>query len=100
MPEGYLPDVKALLKDLIHEADSRLDNRDTAGMGDWLSTAINSVRGDAFEALLQLALNQKNVGNEIDPWIFETIQARLELPTESPAVFALLGSKLRILIVS
>jgi hypothetical protein len=98
VPEVYLPDVKALLEDLIREEDSRLDNRDTAGMGDWLTTAINSARGDALEALLQLALNQKNAGKDIEPWIFEMIRVRLELPTESPAVFALLGSKLRFLI--
>jgi hypothetical protein len=97
-PEVYIPDVETLLKDLIYEEDSRLDQRDSAGMGEWLTAAINSVRGDALEALLQLALNQKNGGKDIAPWIFATIRARLELPTESPAIFALLGSKLRLFI--
>ena len=98
MPEVHLLEVKALLGDLINEKDPRLDGRDAAGMGDWLTTAINSARGDALEALLELALKQKNAGKEIEPWIFELIRTRLELPTESPAVFALLGAKLRFVI--
>lgn len=46
---------------------------------DWLRTAINSIRGHAIEALLNLALRQKNAGKEIEPWIFELIRTRLEL---------------------
>lgn len=51
-----------------------------------------------MEALLNLAIRQKNAGKEIEPWIFELIRQRLELPEESPAIFALFGAKLRFVI--
>jgi len=85
------------LRRLIEEADTQLlANRNS--FGDWLTTAINSVRGEAIEALLNLALRQKNAGKKIEPWIFELIRSRLELPEESPAIFALFGMNLGLLI--
>ncbi len=97
IPDYYFLELPELLRSLVEEIDSRLVD-DKNSFNDWLTTAINSIRGEAIEALLNLALRQKNAGKEIEPWIFELIRSRLELPEESPAVFALLGAKLRFLI--
>jgi hypothetical protein len=97
MPDNCLLQVPNLLRRLIEEPDTAL-SRERNGFGDWMTTAINSVRGQTIEALLSLALHQKNAGKEIEPWIFDLIQSRLKLPTESPAIFALFGANLRFLI--
>lgn len=97
VPGYYFSEFQEFFKSLIGAEDPRLSgNRNS--MGDWLTIAINSTRGDAVEALLNLALRQKNAGEEIEPWIFKLIKSRLELADESPAIFALLGAKLRFLI--
>jgi hypothetical protein len=97
IPDGYFSEFPELLRRLIEEVDTQLLGSKN-GFGDWLTTAINSVRGEAMEALLNLALHQKNAGKRIDPWIFELIRSRLELVEESPAIFAFLGANLRFLI--
>jgi hypothetical protein len=74
-----------LLGRLVAEVDEQL-SKNANSFGDWLTTAINSVRGTAVEALFSLALRQKNAGKEIEPWIFETLRSRLESPDESPAI--------------
>lgn len=94
IPDCYFLEFPELLRRLIEEVDSRLVG-DKNSFNDWLTTAINSIRGEAIEALLNLALRQKNADKEIEPWIFKLIRARLEMPEESPAIFALLGAKLR-----
>jgi hypothetical protein len=97
IPDRYLLDLPDLLRRLVEEADAQLSESKNS-FGDWPTTAINSVRGEAFESLLNLASRQKKNGKEIEPWIFEFIRARLELPDESPAIFALFGMNLRFLI--
>ena len=97
IPDRYLLGLPDLLRRLVEEADARLSENKNS-FGDWPTTAINSVRGEAFESLLNLASRQKKAGKEIEPWIFEFIRARLESPDESPAIFALLGMNLRFLI--
>jgi hypothetical protein len=97
IPDYYFLEFPELLGRLIEEADPRLEGYKNS-FNDWLTTAINSIRGEAIEALLNLALRQKNAGKEIEPWIFKLIRSRLELPEESPAIFALLGAKLRFFI--
>jgi hypothetical protein len=97
VPDYYFPEISGLLRHIIEADEPRLQGNQSA-FGDWLSTAINTARGNATESLLNLALRQKNDGKDIDPWIFEFLRARLEHPQESPAVFALLGAKLRLLI--
>ncbi len=97
IPDRYFSELPELLRRLIEEVDPQLlANKNS--FGDWLTTAINSVRGEAIEALLNLALRQKNAAIKIEPWIFELIRSRLELPEESPAIFALFGTNLRFLI--
>jgi hypothetical protein len=97
IPDRYLLELPDLLRRLVEETDARLSENKNA-FGDWPTTAINSVRGEAFETLLNLAARQKKTSKEIEPWIFEFIRARLESPDESPAIFALLGMNLRFLI--
>ena len=94
IPDAYFLEFPQLLRCLVEEEDSRLTANKNS-FGDWFSTAINSIRGKAMEALLNLAMRQKNAGKEIEPWIFELIRQRLELPEESPAIFAMFGAKLR-----
>jgi hypothetical protein len=95
IPEYYFLEFPKLLSRLVEEPDFRLEHQKNS-FGDWLTTAINSIRGEVIEALLNLALRQLKSGNKSEPWIFKLIRSRLELPTESPAVFALLGAKLRL----
>jgi len=97
IPDYYFLEFPELLRRLVEEADPRLEGHKNS-FNDWFTTAINSIRGDAIEASLNLALRQKNAGKEIEPWIFKLIRSRLELPEESPAIFALLGAKLRFFI--
>ena len=94
IPDYYFLEFPELLRRLVEEADPRLEGHKNS-FNDWLTTAINSIRGYAIEASLSLALRQKNAGKEIESWIFKLIRSRLELPEESPAIFALLGAKLR-----
>lgn len=87
-----------ILKELISKTDERLENVIQPSMGDWQSTAINSVRGSAVECLLDYArFCKSNLGNqEVENWIFPFLRERLSERSESPAVFAILGSKLRL----
>ena len=96
IPDSYFPAFPNWLCQLIQEADARLSGHNS--FNDSLTTAINSVRGEAFEALLDLASRQKKADKQIDPWIFELIRSRLTLPEESPAMFALLGANLNFVI--
>lgn len=94
IPDRYSAEFPELLPQLIKEVDTRLLGNKNA-FGDWATSAINSVHGEAVEALLNLAARQKKAGKPIEPWIFKLIHSRLELPETSPAIFALLGMNLR-----
>jgi len=96
IPDRYFSALPNWLRQLIQEADSRLSAHNS--FNDWLTTAINSVRGEGFETLLDLASRQKKTRGQIDPWIFDFINSRLRLPEESPAIFALLGANLNFLL--
>jgi hypothetical protein len=98
MPAAYFFNVGELLRDLIEEDDPRLEDQSDSALNDWLTTAINSIRGDAIEALLDLALHQKKAQGHVERWIFDLIWKRLGTPDESPAIFALLGAKLRLFV--
>jgi predicted HicB family RNase H-like nuclease len=91
--DRFISKLPKLIRQLIEEPDTRLSVE--RSFGDELTTAINSIRGETMETLLYLANREKNTGREIDAWIFEFIRSRLELPDESPAIFALFGSRLR-----
>lgn len=95
--DRFFSDFPKWLRQLIEEYDPRLLERKSPSF-DGLTVAINSTRGEAIQTLLQLALRQKNLGKEIEPWIFPLIRSRLELPEESLAIFSLLGANLRLLI--
>jgi hypothetical protein len=98
MPERYKSVLELFFRNLVEWEDPRLLEENNSLTYDWFSIAINSVRGDAIEGMLELAQRQKSAGKEIDKWIFELISSRLVLPDESPATFALLGAKLRFVI--
>lgn len=90
--------VVQLLRLIVQADDPRLANRKTAMMSDWLTTAINSARGNAMQAILDVAVQQHEAEKAVEPWVFETIETCLQHPDESPALFALLGSRLRLLV--
>ncbi len=92
----FIEDAGQLLKELAEAEDSGLQGLENNLMEEWLTTAINTVRGHAVEGILKLALRQKNTEQEIQPWIFDFICSRLNLPDESPAIFALVGANLRL----
>lgn len=97
LPDEYCSACGELLRQLFREPDPRLMGNENAHR-DWLTTAINSVHGEALDAVLNLALRQKNAGQEIETWIFELLKNRLARADESPAIFALLGARLRFLV--
>jgi hypothetical protein len=97
IPLSHETEVRSILTALVEQKDLRLDS-DNQKMGDWLTTAINSARGGAVDALLQLALRQKQEKQQIENWIFDLISSRLSTENESPAFFALLGSRLRLFV--
>jgi len=97
IPDRHAVAISESLRSLIEERDLQLLGQANA-FGDWMTTAINSVRGEAIEALLNLAYRQKKNGKIIDPWIFGLIRSRLLSTDESPATFEFLGANLRFLV--
>src|SRR5262249_14984520 len=98
--ERFRLETAELLRKLVEDPDPYLTEPDKPRMSDWLTTAINSVRGTAIEGLLDLALAQKRdatIGHA-ESWIFEFIADRLRLAEESPAIFAVIGARLRLAI--
>lgn len=100
LPPDLLTETGRILRKLIEDRDERLENKDKPWMDDWQTTAINSVRGTAVDGLLELSLFHKRHGGNPDPdgWIYDLIVSRLKRPDESPAVFAIFGSRLRLLL--
>jgi hypothetical protein len=98
--ESFRGEIAELLRKLVEDPDPQLTEAEKPWMSDWLTTAINSVRGTAIEGLLDLALAQKKdaTTRRAEPWIFEFIADHLRLADESPAIFALLGAHLRLAI--
>ena len=94
MPEQHLVGLHEVFQHLLQGENSRCGENAKPRMGDWFTTAINSVSGNAIEAMLYLAFRQKKKGKEIEPWIFDLIRSHLESSQESPAIFALLGAHL------
>jgi hypothetical protein len=98
--ERFRPEIAELLRQLVEDPDPYLSKPDKSWTSDWLTTAINSVRGTAIEGLLDVALAQKRDAaiGRAESWIFEFIIDRLKLVDESPAVFAVFGAHLRLAI--
>jgi hypothetical protein len=101
-PQEWDSGVKELLLALATGAEHRLDCLSESEHHDWQFEAINSVRGEAWDGIIRLALNRKNYPTtgtgSVPEWIPSLLHERLS-PTsnESPAIFSLLGSNLRIL---
>lgn len=91
--------VVQLLRVVLQANDPRLSKKNSGIASDGLTTAINSARGIAMQAILDIAVQQHETEKALESWIFETIETRLLHPDESPALFALLGSRLRLLVV-
>jgi hypothetical protein len=99
LPQECQPEVGALLRELFDSPDEWLREGHESKTSDWLTTAINSVRGTALEALLELALLQKRgEGERPESWIFDIIASRLRSNSESPATFSILGARLRLVL--
>ncbi len=98
--ESFRPEIAELLRQLVEDPDPYLSKPDKSWTSDWLTTAINSVRGTAVEGLLDLALAQKRDAaiGRAESWIFEFIADRLQLADESPGIFAVFGAHLRLAI--
>lgn len=94
--------IKELLLYLTRGPEWRLDCLGQSEHLDWQFEAINSVRGAAWDAVLKLALSEKNQPESgagvVPEWIPSLLTERLNPATnESPATFSLLGSNLRML---
>jgi len=100
LPTDLISETGRLIRKLIEDRDGRLEDKNKPWMDDWQTTAINSVRGNALEGLLELCLFNKQRGGDPDPegWIYNFIESRLIMPEESPAVFSILGARLRLLL--
>lgn len=98
IPACHISDLRDAFDSIIKNDDSRWDVSMSSRMENWLTDAINSVRGNAIEAMLNLAYRQKQAGSKIEEWIFGLICFCLIREEESPAVFALLGANLRFFI--
>jgi hypothetical protein len=95
--------VKSLVISLAKGSEHRLDRLDPLKQHDWQFEAINSVRGEAWGAVLHLALKERNHPNQaegsVSSWIADLLTERLDPAiSESPAIYSLLGSQLRILV--
>jgi len=99
-PTDLVAECGRLIRKLVEDPDERLGEKDKPWMDDWVTAAINSVRGTAVEGLFELARFHKRRSGNPDPegWIFDLILSRLKLPNESQAVFAIFGCRLRLLL--
>lgn len=98
VPEVLQPQIGHLLRKFLEGPDPRLASKDKPMLEDWLTTAINSVRGTALEDLLQLALHQKkvNAANQPEGWIWPVIRTALAAADQSPAIYAIMGARLHL----
>jgi hypothetical protein len=102
-PVSHATRIAQLLQQLVTEDDPRLAEIDktwSSSSFDWLSKAINSSTGTAVEALLLFALWQKKPGGggESVEWMPKLLSEQLGKPTQSPGIFAVLGSQLVLLV--
>ncbi len=101
IPLEFEDQVRSLLTALVEGPDSYLDRHSSNRSCDWQFLAINSVRGTALGAVLELALrmktSQEGAPGAIARWIPHLLLSRLDPSCpESPAIFALVGSRLRL----
>jgi hypothetical protein len=101
-PPQYAARIAALLQKLATEEDPRVEEIDkswSSSSFDWLSKGINSAAGTAVEGLLLFALWQKKISQEkaAPAWVTDVLEQQLTKQTQSPAIFAVLGSQLPLL---
>lgn len=103
-PKAELPDdVLNLIHDLLISnldgPDLELRNQGSGPYEDWQGNAINSVRGITLQSMFYYAWTKKHrkKSGEEYQWVFDKIVERLSDQDESPAVFAIVGSNLRLL---
>mgnify|MGYP003110353660 CR=1 FL=1 len=96
IPEDLKSEVGRLLRKLFEDHDPRLASKEKPMLHDWLTTAINSVRGKALGGLLELGVHQKKASpsNQPEEWIWQAIHDSLSAQDQSPAVFAIIGARL------
>lgn len=95
-PAFVLDRSEKILLRLFSLRDPRLADKSKPWLDDWQSNAINSVAGTAMEGLMSLAHIQKQTGGgEISEEIRNSILAVLQSGEASPAIHALVGSRLR-----
>jgi hypothetical protein len=102
-PLDYAARIASLLRRLATDEDPRLNDVKEPSPGssfDWLSRGINSTAGTATEALLLFALWQRKQVPESpsQSWITDVLFQQLTHPNQSPAIFAVLGSQLALLV--
>lgn len=96
IPKDLKSEVGHLLRKLFEDHDPRLASKEKPMLNDWLTTAINSVRGTALEGLLELGVHQKKTSplKQPEEWIWQVIHDSLSAQDQTPAVFAIMGARL------
>ncbi len=102
-PAAYAPRIAKLLQTLASEDDPRLDEIDrswSSSSFDWLSKGINTSAGTAIEALLLFSMWQRKDTQEATSirWVTDLLSEQLAKENQSPAIFAVLGSRLVLLV--
>ncbi len=100
-PERYGERMANLLRQLATEDDPRVEETEkwSSDSFDWLSRGINSAAGTAVEALLQFPFWSKKTRPDSTgtDWISEILLQQLTKQNQSPAIFAVVGSRLPVL---
>jgi len=98
-PPDFKKAIGPLLARFAEMPDPHLVETTRNWLVDWLTTAINSMRGTAVEGLIELAIQQKAKSDSRlpEPWIFDTLERVLKVPNQSPAIFGLMGARVNLL---
>jgi hypothetical protein len=102
-PIKYGQRIRALLERLLRDDDPRLEQIEkswSSSSFDWLSKGINSAAGTAIEVLFSFARwhQEHSLGSDAIAWIPVVLKEQLMKEEQSPAVFAVLGSQLALLV--
>ena len=95
IPEGFEQRIAVTLETILLNKDVTENVQEIPSFGDWLTVAINSVKGTALEALIALGVRQKKFKKgQPESWIFEMITKILNQAGASPSLFAIMGANL------
>jgi hypothetical protein len=100
LEDRILDTIQSLSLKNLAGIDFNLDGKKIAFYDDWQGKAINSFRGTTVDGLIRFAWHAKNNKRPLEKysWVPDTIRELLSNPDESPAVFAILGTNLRLLV--